>query len=198
MPHPYATWPTAETLAALVSDAQQGSEEAVNALLGTIRPALVSFFTRSMASDAAEDTAQAALVRIHRALPNIDAARAHPFIVTVACNLARTAYAVRARDQRRYAPEQAADSLGVPTVADRHAEYMELARAVHKVAAAKMPEKQRAVVLGLLRGETPAEIADRLGISPVTVRTRLMRARAVLHRELRSHLEDEPARAPSG
>jgi RNA polymerase sigma-70 factor (ECF subfamily) len=197
MQHP-STWPTPETLAQLVATAQQvGTEPTVNALLAALRPALVSFFSRSMASDPAEDLAQDALIRIHRALPNIDAARAHPFIVTVACNLARTAYAQRARDKRRYAPEEAADAVSVPTAADRHAQYQELRLAVSRVATAKMPQTQRDVVLGLLRGDTAAEVAEKLGISPVTVRTRLMRARTVLHRDLwqfldSGHLEDGP------
>jgi RNA polymerase sigma-70 factor (ECF subfamily) len=189
MQHP-TTWPTPDTLTHLVATAQQaGTEPSVNALLAALRPALVSFFTRSMALDSAEDLAQDALIRIHRALPNIDAARAHPFIVTVACNLARTAYAQRARDKRRYAPEQAADGISVPTAADRHTQYQELRRAVSRIAGTKMPQTQRDVVLGLLRGDTPAEVADKLGISPVTVRTRLMRARAVLHRDLWQFLD---------
>jgi RNA polymerase sigma factor (sigma-70 family) len=191
--HP-TTWPTPDTLTQLVATAQSaGTEPSVNALLAALRPALVSFFSRTMAHDAAEDLAQAALVRIHRALPNIDPARAHPYIMTIACNLARTAYADRARDNRRRAPEEAADGFVVQTAADKHAQYRELALAVHRVASAKMPQTQRDVVLGLLRGDTPAEIAEQHGISPVTVRTRLMRARAVLHRELRPFLDDGPA-----
>jgi DNA-binding CsgD family transcriptional regulator len=43
-----------------------------------------------------------------------------------------------------------------------------LGRVVHRVASVKMPQTQRDVVLGLLRGHTPAEIADQLKISPVT------------------------------
>ena len=188
--HP-TIWPSPDTLTELVATAQStGAEPAVNALLTALRPALVSFFSRTMApDDAAEDLAQAALVRIHRALPNIDAARAHPYLVTIAYNLARTAYANRARENRRRAPEQAANEIPVRTATDKHAQYRELARAVHRVALTKMPQTQRDVVLGLLRGDTPAEIADQLGISPVTVRTRLMRARAVLHRELRPFLD---------
>lgn len=68
-------------------------------------------------------------------------------------------------------------------------EYTELARAVHRVASAHLTQPQREVVLGLLRGEDTGEIATRLGISPVTVRTRLMRARAILQDELRSYLD---------
>ncbi len=187
-------WPSPETVTQLVTTAQQaGTGPAVNVLLVAIRPALVLFFNRSTSLDSAEDLAQAALIRIHRALPRIDAARAHPFILTVAWNLARTAYAERARDNRRRAPEQAADGIADLATVDRNAQYRELARAVHRVASMKMPQTQRDVVLGLLRGDTPADIAERHGISPVTVRTRLMRARAVLHRELRSFLDNGPA-----
>jgi DNA-directed RNA polymerase specialized sigma24 family protein len=44
------------------------------------------------------------------------------------------------------------------------------------------------VVLALLRGQTTAEIAASQGVSPITVRTRLMRARAILRRELPDYL----------
>ncbi|HEX8430970.1 MAG TPA: sigma-70 family RNA polymerase sigma factor [Longimicrobium sp.] len=176
-------------LSVLVANAKLGGDAAVNTLLSVMRPALLKFFTRSMAADAAEDFTQSALVRIHRALPSIDAERAHPFIVTVAYNLARTAYSQHGRDSRRNAPEQLADELAIPTAADRHTEYEELAAAAHRVASIKMPQAQREVVLGLLRGENAGEIAQRLGISPITVRTRLMRARATLHRELRPYLD---------
>lgn len=195
MQYPNTSWPAPEVLTGLVLSAQQGGETAINALLASLRPALLSFFIRSMPADAAEDFTQSALVRIHRALPHIDAERAHPFIVTVACNLARTAYSRHARDRQRKAPEQLADTVSTPTAADRHAEYTELARAVHRVASAKLTQPQRDVVLGLLRGEDTGEIAARLGISPVTVRTRLMRARAILHDELSPYL-DRPGDRP--
>lgn len=73
--------------------------------------------------------------------------------------------------------------------ADRHLEYQELVRAVKQIAESDLPPKMQEVVLGLLRDETTAEIATRLGISPSTVRMHIMRARAVLRRELRPYLE---------
>lgn len=182
-------WPTAETVERLVSDAQSGSAAAVDALLSALRPPLVGFFAHRLSDDEAEDLAQAALLRITRALPKIEPDRADRFIVTIACNLVRTAYARRARDQRRWAPEELADTAQRATTADRHAELEELAREVHRICAAEMSPKLQEVVLGLLRGETPEETADRLKLNPVTVRTRLLRARAILRQQLRPYID---------
>jgi RNA polymerase sigma-70 factor (ECF subfamily) len=182
-------WPTAETVERLVSDAQSGSATTVDALLTALRPPLVGFFARRLSDDAAEDLAQAALLRITRALPTIEPDRADRFIVTIACNLVRTAHTRRARDQRRWAPEELADTHEPTTTTDRHAEYEELARDVHRICAAEMSPRLQEVMLGLLRGETPVETAERLHLNPVTVRTRLMRARAILRRELRPFLD---------
>lgn len=90
-----------------------------------------------------------------------------------AVNLLRTAYSQRAREQRRWAPEELAEGVET-TAADRHTEYEELARAVHRVCSAKLPPNLQEIVLGLLRGETPVEIATRLQLNPTTVRTRLL------------------------
>jgi RNA polymerase sigma-70 factor (ECF subfamily) len=181
-------WPAAETLARLISDAQSGSAASMDALLSALRPALVGFFAQRLSADAAEDLAQAALLRIVHALPSIEPERGDRFVVTIACNLVRTAYTQRARERRRWAPVELADRT-VPSAADRHAEYQELADEVHRICAAELPPPLQEIMLGLLRGETPTEIAERLHLNPVTVRTRLMRARAILRRELRPYLE---------
>ena len=182
-------WPPAESVERLVSAAQSGSATSVDALLSALRPPLVGFFAHRLSDDEAEDLAQAALLRITRALPKIEPDRADRFIVTIACNLVRTAYARRARDQRRWAPEELADTAELSTAADRHAEFEELARKVHRICAAEMSPKLQEVMLGLLRGETPEETAERLKLNPVTVRTRLVRARAILRRELRPYID---------
>lgn len=189
MPHPYAAWPPADELARLVSEAQGGQPWAVDALLTALRPGLVSFFARRLSYDVAEDLAQSALLRITRALPTIDPNRADRFLVTVAFNFLRTAFARRARDGQRWLPEERAEEIEVPSADERLAEYEELAHAVHRVSKSVLTPQQREIVLGLLAEETPAEIAERLGISPVTVRTRLMRARAILRRELHCHFD---------
>ena len=181
-------WPTPDRIGQLISEAQAGSTASVNALLSALRPGLVGFFARRVSYDAAEDLAQAALLRITRALPTIEPERGDRFILTIACNLVRTAYARSAREQRRWAPEQLADRAEPTAAVDRHAEYKELATAVHRLCYSKLPPALQEVVLGLLRDETPSEIAKFLQINPVTVRTRLMRARTILRRELRPFL----------
>ncbi|MET0399141.1 MAG: sigma-70 family RNA polymerase sigma factor [Longimicrobiaceae bacterium] len=187
MLHPHTPWPAPDALTRLVVEAQRGPASAVNALLAALWPALVSYYARRIGGDLTDDLAQAALLRIHGALPEIEPERADAFIATVARNVLRTGYAQRGRALRRWAPEQFAEDEAAPTAADRHLEYRELARAVHEAANSALTPQQREIVLGLLRDESPAEIAVRLNISPITVRTRLQRARAVLRRELRSY-----------
>ena len=191
MLHPHTPWPTPDTLTRLVVEAQRGPASAVNALLAALLPALVSYYARRIDGDLADDLAQAALLRIHGALPGIEPERADAFIATVARNVLRTGYAQRGRALRRWAPEQFAEDEAASTVVDHHLEYWELARAVHEAANSALTPQQREIVLGLLRDESPAEIAVRLNISPITVRTRLQRARAVLRRELWSYLGND-------
>jgi len=195
MRHPSTAWPAADVLTRLIADAQdrhrQGQSRAFDALLTAVRPAFLAFFARHVPGDAAEDLTQVALFRLSNAVPWIVPERADKFVVTLVRNLLRTSWRRRAREGRRAA---AVDVTTLPvadaiTAADALAEYEDLARTVHRVAGTTLPPALRDVVLGLLRGESSAEIAARLGISPVTVRTRLMRARAILRDELRPYLD---------
>ena len=78
---------------------------------------------------------------------------------------------------------------------DLDLEYRDLSEAIVRVAPAVLPPPLANIVLGLLHGETTAEIATKQKVSPITIRTRLIRARAVLRRELRAYLESKE-RAP--
>lgn len=179
-------WPDATTIGALVREAQRDAPDAIGSLLAALRPALVEFFTRRLTPDVAEDLAQSALVRISGAVHRIDPDRADAYVSTVARNLLRTAYRRRAIDRERL---EEIDGE-VPLLAEdahQRAEYDELVLAVHRVIAAKLPPELAEIVRGLLRGDSVADIAERQAVSPVTVRTRLMRARAVLRRELGPH-----------
>ena len=197
MPQSQAVWPEAPELARLVYEAKQGLPRALDTLLASLRPPLVAFFMPRVPPDVADDLAQLALVRIAGALPRIDPVRADAYVSTVARNLLRTAYRRRAREGRRRGdtdPDQHADSR---EPVDRQVEYEELARAVHGVIAAKLPLSLADVVRAILRGETPADVARRQGVCPATVRTRLMRARALMRHELRAYADLEPRRAAS-
>lgn len=178
--------------------AAQGDEApALDTLLAALRPWLVAFFARRIAKDTAEDLAQAALIRITRALRQIDPERADRYVSTVARNLLRTEYQRRARDRSRSAPAELGEAVESPVSLDRQTEHEELIRAVHRASVATLPPELREIVLGLLRGLSPSEIAAELGINPVTIRTRLLRARALLRRELWPYL-DRGARAVEG
>ncbi len=183
-----ALW-SAERIARLISAAQSGSTDSLNALLVAVRPGLVTFFSRRLARDQAEDLTQAALIRIVRALPSIEPVRGDRFISTVAVNLLRTAFAQRARDRSRWAPVNLAKVFSTQTALDLHVEYEELTRAVHRACSVSLPPALQEVVLGVLRGETPTEIAKRLQLNPTTVRTRLVRARKILQLELAPYLD---------
>ena len=192
----HAGWPEARVVRGLVQEAQRCVPNAVNALLGALRPALVAFFSRRLSNDVAEDLTQSALLRIAGALPRIDPERADSYVSTVARNLLRTAYRRRAIDQRRHSDTELSSLISDSQPIEAVAEYKELARAVHRVVRTDLPEPLAEVMLSLLHGETTSEIGERLGLSPITVRTRLLRARTIIRQELRSYLSPQTNREP--
>src|SRR5256712_9923801 len=181
-----SAWPASETLGQLVREAQRDGPDALNRLLATLRPALLRFFERRFPSDMTEDLAQLALMRIAKALRRIDPERADAYTITVARNLLRTAYRERARDLDRYVPVGAELASEVPSP-DSQAEYEEMVLAVHRAVLTKLPRPLQDIMSRVLDDETPSQIADELHVSPVTVRTRLMRARWILRRELAAY-----------
>lgn len=187
-------WPAPTVLEGLVRRAQRGPK-GVDELLVAIRPALHAFFRQRTDSDAAEDLTQLTLVRIANAVPRIDPQRADSYLSAVARNLLRTSFRARARDRNRVSPLEAGLEVEVQRVSSDRAEYADLARAVHRACLAIEQPTLREVALGVLRGDSASELADRLEISPITVRTRLMRVRAVLRRELWKYLEERSGAA---
>jgi RNA polymerase sigma-70 factor (ECF subfamily) len=176
-------------MSSLVRAAQLGEPRAVDRLLATLRPALLAYFARRLPDDSAEDLAQAALVRITRALPRILPDQADGYVVTVARNLLRSAYRRRARDARRLAGLAEVEGIASSSAPSAEAEYRELARLVRRVSEAALSPPLRDVILALLQGRTTAEIAAIQRVRDVTVRTRLRRAREVLRRELGPYVD---------
>ena len=191
MVQPLSKWPDEEKIASLVREAQRDAPGALDRLLATLRPALVAFFSDRLSHEVAEDLAQNALSRVARALRRIDPERADAYVATVARNLLRTAHRRRAIDNRRHVEIDLAALPERRLAPETQIEYEELVRAVHRVVGASLSPPLAEIVLGLLRGESPTEIAVRQGVSAVTVRTRLMRARAILRRELRMYVNVE-------
>ncbi len=191
----HAAWPDAGELSCLMESAQHGEVSAIDTLLATLRPPLLAFFARRLPLAPSEDLTQAALIRIAGALPRIAPDRADRYVRTVARNLLRTAYRSRARDARRTAPVELAMIIASSESVDRRAEQHELVLAVQRASMEVLPPPLREVVLALLEGQTPTEIATGLRINPVTVRTRLLRARVLLREELRPFLDCPPVQA---
>ena len=190
MPHLREQWPSPEELAGLLSAARADPENELDSLLARVRPCLLSFFSRRVSVDAAEDLTQSALIRFAGAVPRIDPSRADRYIRTVARNLLRTDYGRRMRERQRTVPSDLGDTVESSDLADRRIEYEELARAVRRASLAELPPELRVLVAGLLHGFTQAELAEQLDLNPSTVRTRLLRARAILRAELRPYLDE--------
>ena len=178
----------ASDLSQTVRAAQQGEPRALEALLTSLRPSLLVMVTRRLPASSAEDLTQLALMRITGALPRIAPERAERYVATVVRNLLRTEYRRRDREARRSVPVELAADVTSPIAVDAQAEYRELALAVHRASEAVLPPALREIVFGLMRGESLIDLAARQHVSPVTIRTRLLRARAILRRELGAHL----------
>jgi RNA polymerase sigma factor (sigma-70 family) len=180
-----------DELGPLVRSAQEGRPGAADALLAKLRPWFVGFFANRVDGDAAEDLAQAALIRVWRALSRIDANRPAVYLVTIAMNLLRTALQGRKRKDRRHVPLELAPPMVAPVTPDRETEGRDLTRFAHHLSLTTLSPELHEVVVGLLRGLRQSEIATDQNINPVTVRTRVRRARKRLAPRLRKHLVRE-------
>jgi RNA polymerase sigma factor (sigma-70 family) len=189
MLHASFTWPPADVLSRLVERARSGLSSDLDALLVALRPPLLAFFQRRQPSDVAEDLTQLALIRISGAVDRIDPQRADSYLSTVARNLLRTAYKVTARDKGRDGASDPADLPTRTSPADSAVEYEDLVRAIHHACVTKLAPGLRDVAVRLLDGDSPADVASALHISPVTVRTRMMRVRRVLRTELVAYVD---------
>ena len=203
MLHVHGVRLNAAQVSTLVHNAQSEKPGAIDKLLTTVRPALFRYFRHQLPADVAEDLAQLALIRITRALPRIDAARAHAFISRVAQNLLRSAHKRRHREASRHAAAIDVDEIESGTAADGEAEWHEAEALVRSAVERVLPRELRDTMLALLRGQSHAEIALSQGVSRITVRTRLLRARMLLKMELRLHVPGIPHRpgdngSPSG
>lgn len=174
----------AEDFARLVQSAQRDQDPALDTLLAAARPSLLHYFRRRLPADDAEDLTQLALLRITRALPRIEPERASAFIGTIAHNLLRTTQRRIARDAKRFASNAVLDTIAT-TSSDEESEQLEFIAALRQVSITMLPRELGDIILALLNGQSHAEIAALQGVRPVTVRTRLVRAREILRRELR-------------
>jgi len=178
-------WPDEAELVRLVCEAQGGSQGGLDALLATLRPSFVAYFTRALGPDDAEDAAQLALLSILRALPGIDAERALGYVVAVAQHRLGNARRREARAKRRYGPLELGLAVESPVRADRDVDYHDLERALQLSLATLSPDR-RDLLLEALQGKKAGTETARPHVHPATIRTWRKRARAHLRAALAS------------
>ena len=143
----------------------------------------------------AEDLSQEVFVRAMRSMPQMPDAAVATWLRRVAVNLYVDGY--RRRQRYRIDPVgEVSDRALVPAMSAESA--FEAATLDHDVTAALAainPDFRQAVMLCDVEGMSYEEIADRLGVSMGTVRSRIHRGRAALRRMLPNRA---PRRAPAG
>ena len=182
-------WPERNELVRLVRAAQRGDAGALDALLAALRPAFVAVFARRTARDAAEDLSQGALIRVARELAGIDPDRAGRYVSLVVRTFAQAEGQRLARTLRHTAPSKLARKVASPFDIQHEIEYEELVSAVRRACEESLPPELAEVVLGMLGGFSPEEIAATVGSSPVRIRIWLRRARMLLRRELGPYID---------
>lgn len=187
-------WPAADELAELVRHAQSTAPRAIDLLLETLRPPILERCARRLPSDLAEDCAQTVLIRIARALPRIDPPRAERYIHRIAGNALRTARRQAGIDARRRAPLDDVIDQSAPNPHLAEGERAESVQMLRDAVIAGLPSPLRELVLDLFAGHSTNEIAARQHVSPITIRTRLLRARVLLHEHLRASTSERANR----
>lgn len=132
----------------------------------------------------AEDAAQETFLRLFQSLEKVDAARPlKPYLLRIAHNLALDA--LRAGRKRALQLDASAappsDESGVIEKASRNELKAEVLAALRTLA----PEPRSALVLRHLEGLKVLEVAEVLGCSERTARSRLRTASALFEREMR-------------
>jgi RNA polymerase sigma factor (sigma-70 family) len=189
MPSNSDAWIEATELGRLVWEAQNVGGPALEQLLATLRPRIFAFFARKFPADHAEDLTQVALLRLANAVMRIDFRRADTYVGTIVHNLCRTAYRRRRREEDRHADTASMDVMEPRPLPDAAAERAELLQIVRHVATTSLSADLAALLFSVLDGASAAELAARYQVSPVTIRTRLARIRAVLRRELAAYMD---------
>ncbi len=180
------SWSDAE----LVARARAGDSAAFGEVVARYGPT-VRRVTRAILrqADDADDAAQDAFLSAWRALGRFDPARPlGPWLVRIAINAARDLERRRRlRSARPLADQEPAPDAPPDRLANRG-----LLRERLELALARLPERQRLVVLLFdAEGYAHGEIAELLGVPAGTVRSDLFHARRALREALGPFLEGE-------
>jgi len=183
-----------EAVADLVPRAQRGDAGALDALLRACRDTVYRWaLVHTADAEDAEDVTQEVLIRVHGSLGRYEGrSRFTTWLYRVthneASNLGR---GIRRRLNLSAAAtrEATVDTTGSADPLDRiHASKV---AALARDLLLGLPRRQREVFhLADVEGRTADEIAERLGMSPVTARVHLLHARRALRSELLARLPD--------
>lgn len=184
-------------LSDLVARAQGGDELAFARLVRAVRERLYRWaLVKTGDPDDAEDVTQDAILKLQRALPAFDGrSRVTTWLYTIVRTTAADLHRSRARRAGLLA-EAARNAATAASRAERDAatptRSLDRDRLTAVVLAFfdELPERQREVFdLCDLQGHGPTEVADMLGIEPVSVRGSLFKARRTLRARI---LEEHP------
>jgi RNA polymerase sigma-70 factor, ECF subfamily len=170
-----ADTPAPPDLSPLVERIGQGDADAESALVAHFGPRIRALLTaRTRNRDLAGDLAQETLIAVLQALRRgqvRDPGRIAAFVHGVARNLANNHH--RARQEH---PEAPLDEVVSRFVHEDDRDGEERQRLLRRALAGLGPQDREVLLLTLVHGLKPAQIADRLGLSAEVVRTRKTRA----------------------
>ena len=163
------------TDAELVRSTLDGEARAFTELVDRHAPACLRYATRMLGDRAdAEDTAQEAFLRAHRALASYDwRLPFRTWLFSILINRCRTAMARRARRERRVVTD--ADAVALSFVADG-GEAMELRDEIEWALAALSAEQREAFLLHHVEGLSYDEMAEATGAGVSALKMRVKRA----------------------
>jgi RNA polymerase sigma-70 factor (ECF subfamily) len=168
----------------LVPRATRGDAGALDRLLRSCRPLVYRWALVQMGDSAdAEDVTQEVLIKLHRSLHRYAGrSRFTTWLYRVTRNEA-LGLGRRLTRGLRLARAMTREAMVSPATSDDPLAQVHAARvaALAHILLAELPRRQREVFhLADLEGCSMAEIADRLGMSPVTARVHLLHARRAL------------------
>ena len=185
---------------ALIARSRLGDLDAFNALVEHYQRSLYNFCLRLLgAPQPAEDAAQDAFIAAFRRLDTFRGGSFRAWLFRIAANACY--------DEMRRRRARPSVSLDIPSgyddrphdrpdtgpTLDDHVQRQELARCLHEALASLPPDQRLAAVLCDVQGLPYEEIAQVMGVSLGTVKSRISRARARLRKALMAHRELLPA-----
>lgn len=186
------------TDAELVQRAKDGDDSAFEALFGRHHRRIYGIVYGMLRNDAdASDATQEAFVRAYRSLPRLEAPGAFGgWLAQIAVNICRDILK-RPRVIARSLDEPLGDEdseykLEIPDWSEspeRASMSQELQDVVHRAIGTLSTDHRAVITMHHLEGMDVLQIADVLGISEGTVKSRLSRARAELRRKLGYYIE---------